>query len=247
MKTKEYFDQTADEYLAAYDRQDDLRSFIFSERKRIVFELFDAPGGTVLDIGCGPGVFTDRLSQLKCRTYGVDLSQKMAALAQNRGFPLSIFMVGGIIQLPFKDSSFDSVLCSGVLEYLTDVEPAIKEMFRVLKPGGRLIVTFPNKSSWLNLLDQFSRRLIRFLQRLNLPVEKHINPDYSPGYLSPRRLNRLLNQNGFVVEAVKFHIFRLTLLNKISPDCSLKLARRMNFVRGRFLGINAVVRARRIK
>lgn len=245
MQTGEYFDQQADEYLATYDRQDDLRSFIFSERKRIVFELFDAPGGTVLDIGCGPGVFADRLSQLKCRTYGVDLSQKMAALAQGRGFPLSSFMVGGIVQLPFKDNSFDSVLCSGVLEYLTEIESAIKEMSRVLKPGGRLIVTFPNKSSWLNQIDQLSRSLLLFLQRLKLPVGRLINSDYRPRYLSPKQLHRLLDQSGFVVEAVRFHIFRLTLLNKVSPNSALKLARRMNFVSGRFLGINAVVRARR--
>lgn len=244
---KEIFDSDAGEYLTAYEDPTQLRSFIFQERKRVVFELFGGTRGVVLDVGCGPAVYTDGLVKMGCAIYGVDISPEMIALAKRRQFPGASFSVGNVESLSFPPKMFDGILCVGVLEYTDRSEAAVGEMARVLKPGGRIVVTVPNGDSWLNRLDRSLRQVLRGIHRLSRGrlFRSAITYEYAPVYWPSQLLENTLARHGFQVEQRRFHIFRLTFLNRISPKLSLWIMRKMNFVSSRFLGANLVIQARR--
>jgi SAM-dependent methyltransferase len=106
------------------------------------------PGrGNGLEIGVGSGRFAAPLGI----TLGVEPSRKMRALAQQRG----IKVVAGIAEaLPFADAQFDYALMVTTICFVDDIAVAFKEVYRVLKPGGRLIIGFINKNSPMGKLYQ---------------------------------------------------------------------------------------------
>jgi arsenite methyltransferase len=103
------------------------------------------PGQAVLDLGCGAGFDAFIAAQLvgpEGRVAGVDLSPEMLAVADagriESGFPRIDFREAAIEALPFLDNSFDVALSNGVLNLIPDKPAALREVFRVLRPGGRL-------------------------------------------------------------------------------------------------------------
>ncbi len=100
-------------------------------------------GDDVLDVGCGTGVLTRALVQHVGdggSATGFDLSESMLGVARNR-CPDATFKQGNVIQLPFDDQSFDAVISSFMLMFVSDPERALSEMQRVLRPGGRLVIS----------------------------------------------------------------------------------------------------------
>lgn len=142
------FDGQAQRYHARY-REKTGSGHSFRVREQRVYELFDKPGGTVLDIGCGPGITVNHLVGQGCRFHGVDLSEEMIDECRREfgHLPSTCFSVGRVERIEYPNGFFDAVICMGVLEYLEDDTPAVQEMARVLKPGGTLIVTMPNRVS----------------------------------------------------------------------------------------------------
>jgi SAM-dependent methyltransferase len=103
------------------------------------------PGEAVLDLGCGAGFDSFVAAQLvgpTGRVAGVDLSPEMIAVAEadlrQTEFSRVQFRVGKVEALSFPDSSFDVALTNGVLNLIPDKPGALREIFRVLRPGGRL-------------------------------------------------------------------------------------------------------------
>jgi len=107
----------------------------------------------ILDIGCGEGRHAIGLHvDKKVDVVGLDLSIEDIRTAKNRikDFSISrdntsscLFGLGNIQQLPFKSSSYNSIICSEVLEHVESPQEAMKEMVRVLKPGGVLAISVP--------------------------------------------------------------------------------------------------------
>lgn len=102
-----------------------------------------APGSRVLDVGCGPGVIAAEVAS-RCpagQVVGLDQSPERASLAgaalATRGGEA---FVGDAAELPFEDGSFDLVYCRFLLEYLRQPERAVREMVRVCRPGGRVLL-----------------------------------------------------------------------------------------------------------
>src|SRR3989344_210525 len=95
--------------------------------------------GKVLDIGCGDG-YGSRVLEYADYT-GVDISPKA-------GRYLKKFFVSDCKKLPFKDNAFDTILMFEVIEHLTATEQVLKELKRVLKDGGRIIITTPNSRNF---------------------------------------------------------------------------------------------------
>ncbi len=100
-----------------------------------------ARGAAVLDIGCGPGHSLEMLArEFDLRPAGVDPSHSMLAKAGQQA-PMAELMQGSASALPCTDGSFDGVLCECVLSLSEDMETSLREMHRVLKPEGKLILT----------------------------------------------------------------------------------------------------------
>jgi len=102
-------------------------------------------GEAVLDLGCGAGFDAFIAGQLvgpTGRVAGVDISPEMIAVAEaerpESGFPQIEFRVAAVEALPFPDGSFDMALSNGVLNLVPDKPAALREIYRVLRPGGRL-------------------------------------------------------------------------------------------------------------
>lgn len=91
----------------------------------------------VLEVGCGPGELAERVQrELSSDVVAVDISPRMVELARSRGVDARI---GDVQDLPFEDGAFDCAVAAWMLYHVSNVERAISELARVLRPGGRLV------------------------------------------------------------------------------------------------------------
>jgi ubiquinone/menaquinone biosynthesis C-methylase UbiE len=178
-------------------------------RHRFALEMVESAvprGSRILDVGCGTGEMVAKLTERGYEAWGVDLAEPMIAFASER-YGSSRFRVGDIEKIPFDDSTFDAVVCLGVVEYLVDDEQALKEIRRVLKPGGSAIVSTPSAISPLHHMDRMVgalveavRPLYRFvkyrLRGRQLPVARFDAPVNGRRYYRGRWL-RSLRSAGF--------------------------------------------------
>lgn len=107
--------------------------------------LAAAPGERILDMGCGPGFLSVELSQEvgpAGSVASVDSSPAMLALAARRCQDLGNITLhqGDATSLPVADASFDGAVCVQVLEYVADTQAALRELYRALRPGGRVVL-----------------------------------------------------------------------------------------------------------
>jgi len=105
----------------------------------VIHELLPPPSGRALDVGCGEGRFTRALAALGYDVTGVDRSPKLVAAAQAAD-PDGRYAVGEIESLPFADASVELVLCVNMLMHVERPEAALRELARVLVPGGVLVL-----------------------------------------------------------------------------------------------------------
>jgi ubiquinone/menaquinone biosynthesis C-methylase UbiE len=111
----------------------------------VVLELLGNVGGKdVLDAGSGTGRYALRLAHTGARVAALDATEEMLALARAKAAAAGAkidFRIGGVTKLPYPDASFDVVVCALMLCHLPDVTPAMTEFARVLRPGGKLVVS----------------------------------------------------------------------------------------------------------
>jgi SAM-dependent methyltransferase len=119
-------------------------------------------GARILDAGCGSGRMLDELSQFG-EVAGVDLSPSAVAAARARGHT-SVWRAR-VEELPFADASFDLVTCLDVIEHTPDDVRAMRELFRVTRPGGRLLVTAPAYQSLWSAHDERNEHYRRYRRR----------------------------------------------------------------------------------
>jgi SAM-dependent methyltransferase len=123
--------------------------------------------GYILDAGCGDGFLSLRLCRLGYDLIAIDNSDicitnvKRKLAAANLTHHLKTEK-GNLIRLPFKRSTFDAVICSDVLEHITEDVKVIDEFFRVIKPGGLCIVTVPGKPELWHEIDDISGHVRRY-------------------------------------------------------------------------------------
>jgi arsenite methyltransferase len=138
-------------------------------RRQLVHEALGAqPGEHVLDAGCGPGFYVSELLEVvgpQGSVTGVDISADMLAVAAKRceGYPGARFAEGEVTSLPVGDGEFDRALSVQVLEYVPDVDRALHELRRALRPGGRLVVWDVDWStlSWHSSRSDLTERVVR--------------------------------------------------------------------------------------
>jgi demethylmenaquinone methyltransferase/2-methoxy-6-polyprenyl-1,4-benzoquinol methylase len=153
--TRAQLDKQPDEVAAMFDRTarrydvvNDVISLgqVRTWRKAVAAAVDAGPGEIVLDLGAGTGTSTDAFTTLGARAIASDFSLGMLRTGVRRhggnaltgdGVP---FIAGDALRLPFADEVFDAVTISVALRNVHDTEQALREMLRVTRPGGRLVI-----------------------------------------------------------------------------------------------------------
>ena len=138
MESRQYFDTVAPQW-------DNLRKGFFSEavREKAFAVAGVEPGRLAADIGAGAGFVTEGLLKRGLRIIAVDRSEAMLAEMKNRfgeGGAVE-YRIGEADSLPMEGSSVDYVFANMYLHHVESPPAAIREMARILKPGGRLVIT----------------------------------------------------------------------------------------------------------
>jgi ubiquinone/menaquinone biosynthesis C-methylase UbiE len=144
----ELFTKTVDDWARFYEdpKPASLTSQNLVSRRRFALEMIESrvpPGSKILDVGCGTGHLAGELMRRGYQAWGVDFSEGMVRYACEH-YGADRFQMGDIERIPFPDNTFDGVMSLGVMEYLSSDEPALREMWRVLKPGGVAVITTPS-------------------------------------------------------------------------------------------------------
>jgi ubiquinone/menaquinone biosynthesis C-methylase UbiE len=126
-----------------------------------------APGARILDAGCGTGL---NLRSMPPGSIGIDINPRNVAVVSRR-LPHHEVVLGDVEEMPFADASFDAVACTEVLEHVPNPARALREVHRVLRPGGSLIGSVPARSMIWRL---------RFLSS-TCPHEEPFHTEYTQG------------------------------------------------------------------
>lgn len=171
----------------------------------IVKGLDISPLDSILDCGCGDGLYLKIIKELSgAAVSGFDLNGESLRLARGYTKDMGVPLVQGRIgELPYKDNSFGKIFSTEVLEHVEDDLGALKEILRILKTGGRLIITVPNHN-YPFLWDPLNWTLERCLG-------KHIKSGFWAGIWNMHirlyyreDIEALIKRAGFKVRAVEF-------------------------------------------
>ena len=120
---------------------------------RLMHHLNPKKGQHFLDIGCGTGNYTIALHKKGIRFTGIDPSSEMLKIAQTKNKTIN-WKKGKVEHIPFLENTFDGAIATLTTHHWTDLETGFQELFRVLKPGGNLVIftSTPKqmKGYWLN-------------------------------------------------------------------------------------------------
>jgi ubiquinone/menaquinone biosynthesis C-methylase UbiE len=123
--------------------------------KRVEWELIlvllrPGPGEFLLDAGCGTGIFTMDMLSCGARVVGLDLSLPMIRRAGQKARNSRLQIISAdLLNLPFPENSFDKAVSITALEFIPDARKAVKELFRVTRSGGPVVVaTLNSQSPW---------------------------------------------------------------------------------------------------
>lgn len=248
-----YFDAVSEAYAQRYDEKSP-GGYAFRVRKQRLLELLHEDGGKLLDVGCGPGVMVEDLLRLGYELWGMDAAPSMIdECRKNFGrVEQAHFAVGNATHIEFPNESFDTVICMGVIDHVEEDELAIKEMLRVLRNQGTLLIAFPNRYSpwgwWRNFMFYPALRRIR-------PLYFGLRGRPQPPALSSRA--RLYSEKsarklvkrykGQVTDVVYYNFNQfLSPLAEIFPHLTVSVTRRLERYRSgslRWLGNGFILKA----
>ncbi len=145
-----------------YDRTNAVLSFGLDRawRRATREALAPAAGQRVLDVAAGTAVSTVELARSGALAVAADFSLGMLREGRGRGVPL---VAGDALRLPFADAAFDAVTISFGLRNVADVDVALRELARVTRPGGRLVVCEFSRPTWWPFRTVYTEYLMRAL------------------------------------------------------------------------------------
>ena len=181
-----HFDEKTAQQLSMIYQTEDIR-----EMQRQFRVWFDPrPGEKILDVGCGTGTNVFALSKLvepEGKVVGIDNSEAMLAIARSKASAANIeYQLKAIEEIDFPADSFDGVVCTQVLGYVTDPVRAIRAMLRVVNPAGRVFIS---EADWDTLMYSIPDKDLQ--RKVTLSFSDH----YGDGWIG-RRLYSLCGQAG---------------------------------------------------
>ena len=155
-------------------------------RNKFDFNLLYLPSvksGKILDFGCGNGWLLDNLKAAGWEAYGLDFDSKAIEFCNSKGLKAA---VGDIGSQNYPENYFDAITINHVIEHVHEVDQLIKDAFKVLKKGGKLIIATPNTGSWMHKMYG------KYWLHLDPPRHLHL--------FNNTNLERIINRNGLTIE-----------------------------------------------
>lgn len=148
-----------------------------------------------LDVGCGAGFLSNELARQGIQVTGLDISPESLRVAADYDTTKSVkYLSGDAYQLPFESESFDSVSAMDFLEHVDDPAKAVREIGRVLKPGGQFFFHTFNRNWLANIV------IIKMVEKLvkNTPKNMHV----IDLFITPEELTQMCRASGMQVQAM---------------------------------------------
>ncbi len=175
----------SEDYLSNYENRQDALVKRFLKRLKDTETI--KKGGKLLDVGCSTGLFlrtVQKYSKYKWKLFGIDINRSSIRFAKTK--VKASLLCASLHNKKFGGNFFDCVMCFDVLEHDADIRGNLKEIYKILKPGGLLVIQAPNYKSIMTYLcgqnwDWWS-------------VPDHIL------HFSPPVLSKILVDNGFIAK-----------------------------------------------
>lgn len=143
------FDREASHYDKWYETK--MGSYVDKVETDCALNLFKVKKGMkILDIGCGTGNFSIKLAKMGCKVVGIDISEEMLNIAEEKAKKEDLdieFYNMDVYDLKFEKETFDGVFSMAAFEFIKKPEPALEEIFRVVKKDGHVLIGTINKDS----------------------------------------------------------------------------------------------------
>jgi len=211
VKEVDFFDRTSKRYLGMYEKEN-TEGYSFRIRRDKVEKMIagNNDGKTLLDIGSGPGIMIDAVLRQGYTVTAADAAPQMIELTKQQfsGNPKVEFLVTDAREIPKPDDSFDVATAMGLVEYFEEDDSYYKEMGRVLKKDGTLIVTYPNVYSPWRVFNRLALAIIRPLRMILGRESKKDNNIRHKEYTVKGVISQL-KKHGFEAEEVVYYNFKL--------------------------------------
>ena len=218
---RRYFDAAVPEYVREREAQLSYRT-----QKALVLGMLGGIQGRILDLGCGPALMEPAFLARGLEAWGIDVSPEMIAAGRARvPDPKCHLATGDACALQFASGFFDAVVSMGLLEYVPDYRPVLREVRRVLRPGGIAIFTVPSRVSPYHLAGRAWRGL-RGRSASSLSENRCV----------PWRLDRELQECGLRKLEGRGCNFIFFPLHDKAPRASDRLNRSLGWLSGTSLG-----------
>jgi len=141
-KKELFYNEFSDKWESEINKKETLK------RLNVVYDRLlkgiNLKGKKFLEVGCGMGYFSEMAQKNGAIVTGIDVGKKLVEKSRQK-VPNGKFIIASISNLPFKDETFDLILCTEVIEHVENQNKGLSEVFRVLKKGGYLVLTTPNR------------------------------------------------------------------------------------------------------
>jgi SAM-dependent methyltransferase len=244
---KEYFDHDSSKYTDdRYPKEAvNCDQYSYLTRKAEILRMLDANTsvGSILDIGCGPGIYIKDLLARNWKVNGIDISTGMVDRARLQAASLpnaqnANFSVGVATDLKFDSSCFDAVLCIGVVSYIEDLDRAVSEISRVLKPGGCAFFQISNAISPLELFIRMKRAPSPIVKLLRKPdVDDRLREKIILRPYRAPHFRKICERHGFHTVDGCYYDYRFPVIDRLFKNVSLRLGMKLQRLgRSRALG-----------
>lgn len=193
------------DYTSYYEEKYRSGEEIAKESKRLALAYVPREGALdILDLGCGTGMNSQYMSELGHNVQGIDVAAEAIRKYNERGFQGQVMDVEK--GLSFEDESFDLVFSTEVIEHLVQHDVMLQEAYRVLRPGGRLVLSTPNSAFWV----------YRLASLVGKPVSELQHPMHLR-FFSQSSLRKVMEETGFEIERSCGHNMYLLLPDPPGP------------------------------
>ena len=217
---------------------------LYSEYNKWIKKHLDTKNFCIADLGCGTGLTSDLLLEKNNNVLGLDFTLPLLKQAQkrHRGQKFKVAQ-GDITKLPFKDKSFDGIVCLDTLEHIESSAQALSEISRICKKDGLFLFDIPSsmtfdfsyffgyygKNGLVSALKALSQKKVMFEWE---SLDDNYEPEKVKTYrYRPRYFEELVRSHGFsIVEKKGVHISTMLIPEKIQANTSSLALTRINTV-----------------